>query len=112
MASMTERMQKKSASAYKASRAKREEEIKKQTHPSAIDPTASELTQEKAPDSSSARSVGRPASSTKSSQMTIVMNPDLKQRFKMYCTATQQTAADVLDRLIRNELDAWNESRS
>ena len=40
-------------------------------------------------------------------RMTTVMDPELKRRLKSYCNATQQSAASVLDRLIRVELAGW-----
>lgn len=42
-------------------------------------------------------------------KMTTVMDPDLKLRLKRYCNATRQSAASVLDRLIRTELARWEE---
>lgn len=42
-------------------------------------------------------------------KMTAVMDPELKRRLKAYCNETQQSAASVLDRLIRAELAKWEE---
>lgn len=119
MASMSERMQKKGTNAYRTSRAKREEEIKevekamdqKQPPDVATDAEVVQpLEQKKIKKQATTKSLGRPASD-KTAQMTIVMDPDLKQRFKVYCTVTQQTAADVIDSLIRKRLSSWERAQ-
>lgn len=98
MPKMSEQAQK--ASVYQKSRKRREEEM------SAVQDIqiSNELSASTTMKNPNGKRVGRPLSSKKTGKMSIVMEPELRRKLKTYCALQGTTAADVIDKLLREFL--------
>lgn len=97
--------QTKKAAVFQSSRKKREQEVSAmqdlQKQPAEIETSSSSA------DATAAKRVGRPPSD-KTAKMSIVMDPDLRRKLKTYCAVYGTTAADVIDKLVRDMLTKSN----
>lgn len=66
--------------------------------------TAPQKAETSAISASGSRPVGRPAAG-RTSQMTVMMDPELKKRLKKFCIDEGKSAAAVIDELVRELLD-------
>lgn len=52
---------------------------------------------------------GRPISSSKTARITMAIDPELKERFRVHCAINHQTPSDVVDMLLRKYLTEQEE---
>lgn len=110
MRSAQEERKTKKAGVYKKSRQRREEEISRVEETAAEGGTEdSEILSTKASSDTereSHKSAGRPPG-TRTSKLTVTIEPDLRRKFKAYCAINELTASDLFEEWAKKLVREW-----